>query len=413
MTQENLRDKFNDLKDLLAEQHGQTLAKLDEILEGLGVVPTTTLADVVTAINALGDKVNVGNTRLLSIDNTLHIMSINLETMLQNNSLNAQRILAALSLLDPCRPCDLAVDVPIIGVNPTPIDISHCLRMQFLLDMIRRLLVKLDSLVRAGVEPSITIITRAIENVFQGIVNAADLVPPSVPELSYLIVGLITYAAAVFFGGQLPVQDAYDLISDELLALLYAADNAAAGREAYINYVDTAPGLTNVQKQLIKGAAYVGLFNFVYDSQSLIDLSDYDETLCGGGGEIEGCITIASETVSVVPAYGYQYRQMAIFPTKNPQAYVEWPPSSSTTDPPAVHFGNFANNIINRISGRIRIVYGIAGTNIHSAVLDHNTQQWFAVPSWADYIMFDDATGVENQPGTGAFTVEWCPPIEE
>lgn len=413
MTQENLRDKFNDLKDLLAEQHGQTIAKLDEILEGLGVVPTTTLADVVTAINALGDKLNTGNSRLLSIDNTVHILSLNLETMLQNNSLNAQRILAALSLLDPCRPCDIAIEIPIIGVTPTPINTTHCQRMQFLLDMIRRLLVKLDSLVRAGVEPSITIITRAIENVFQGIISPADLVPPSLPELSYLIVGLITYAATVFFGGQIPVQDAYDLISDELLPLLYAADSAAAGREAYINYVDNAPGLTNVQKQLIKAAAYVGLFNYVYDSQSLLDVSDYDGMLCGGGGEVEDCITISSETVSVLPAYGYQYRQMAIFPTKNPQAYVEWPPSSSTTDPPAVHFGSFTNQIINRISGRIRIVYGTAGVNIHSAVLDSNTQQWFAIPEWADYVMFDDATGVENQPGTGAFSVEWCPPSEE
>ena len=413
MTQENLKDKFNDLKDLLAQQHGAVIEKLEEILEGLGVVPTTTLADVVSAINALSNKITTTNSRLASIDSGVYVLSTNLETMLQNNSLNAQRILSALALLDPCRPCDLAVDVPIIGVTPTTIDEDHCLRMQFLLDMIRRLLVKIDSLIRSGVEPSITIITTAISNVFQGIVNAADLVPPSIPELSYLIVGMITYAAAIFFGGQLPVQEAYDLVSDELLTLLYAADSAAAGREAYVNYIDNAPGLTNVQKQLIKGAAYVGLFNFVYDSQSLVDLSDYDETLCGGGGEVEGCITISSETVSVLPAYGYQYRQMAIFPTKNPQAYVEWPPSSSTTDPPAIHIGNFANNIINRISGRIRIVYGIAGTNIHSAVLDSNTQQWFAVPEWADYIMFDDATGVENQPGTGAFTVEWCPPTEE
>jgi len=413
MSDDNLKGKFDVLKDHLAQQHGETLEKMDEILEGLGASPTANISDVVEAINALGDKVAIGNTRLLSIDNALHIVSLNLETMVQNNSLNAQRILSALSLLDPCRPCDLAVEVPIIGVTPTTIDADHCLRMQFLLDMIRRLLVKIDSLIRSGVEPSITIITTAIANVFQGIVNAADLVPPSIPELSYLIVGMITYASAVFFGGQLPVQEAYDLISDELLAILYATDSAAAGREAYINYVNDAPGLTNVQKQLIKGAAYVGLFNFVFDSQSLVDLSDYDETLCGGGGEIEDCVTVSSETVSVLPAYGYQYRQMAIFPTKNPQTYVEWPPSSSTTDPAAIHIGNFEGQIINRVSGRIRIVFGTAGVDIHSAVLDSNTQQWFAIPSGTDYILFDDATGVENQPGTGAFSVEWCPPSEE
>ena len=131
-------------------------------------------------------------------------------------------------------------------------------------------------------------------------------------------------------------------------------------------------------------------------------------TLCPPGEEeVDPCITQASESVAVSPSDGYSPREMAIFPTRNPQPDLNWPGETRTFTPAAVHHGDFSDHLITYVSGRVRVVYGVDGVSIHAAVLDA-VGETVVLPAGTDYVCFGDETGTANEPGTGPFSVEWC-----
>lgn len=134
-----------------------------------------------------------------------------------------------------------------------------------------------------------------------------------------------------------------------------------------------------------------------------------------GGGSSSGgtwepdCYEVDSTTVEVSPPYGYSLRQHGVITELTRISTITWPGGSATTTPPAIHSGNFTGYTVTSMSGRVRIVFGVNGASIASHVLE-NTGSSYVIPTGYNYVLFDDSTGIENQPGTGAFTVQLCAP---
>jgi hypothetical protein len=134
----------------------------------------------------------------------------------------------------------------------------------------------------------------------------------------------------------------------------------------------------------------------------------------GGGSSAGGtwepqCYEVSSTLVAVSPAYGYSPRQHVVISDLSLISTITWPGGTATTTPPAIHSGNYAGWTVTSLSGRIRIVFGVNGVSINAHVLEQ-TGDTYVIPTGYNYVLFDDSTGVENQPGTGAFTVQFCAP---
>lgn len=128
----------------------------------------------------------------------------------------------------------------------------------------------------------------------------------------------------------------------------------------------------------------------------------------GGGTWEPNCYEQSSQPVGVDPAHGYSPRQMAIIDAYPLISSIVWNGGFANMSIPAIHSGNFAGYVFTSISGRVRIVYGVNGSVIQSAFID--TGQTYTMPSGYNYFCLDDATGVADQQGTGAFTVQVCAP---
>src|SRR6266568_2611452 len=95
-----LEDKFTALELQMTTQQTAVINALDSILTALGAPPpgpTTTLADIATMLSSLNDSLNgiidYNNTYYAASLDVLGLINTNLDTMLNNNSLKAQRLL--------------------------------------------------------------------------------------------------------------------------------------------------------------------------------------------------------------------------------------------------------------------------------------------------------------------------------
>lgn len=129
----------------------------------------------------------------------------------------------------------------------------------------------------------------------------------------------------------------------------------------------------------------------------------------GGGSWEPQCYEGSSSLVDVNPSYGYSPRQMVYFDDLTLIDSISWSGGSTTTTPAAIHSGNYTGWVVTSTSGRVRVTYGVDGGAIHWIALDDTGDTW-TVPSGYNYVIFDDATGTANEPGTGAFGVEFCSP---
>src|SRR3982750_540281 len=134
----DLTGKFGGFEDQIANNHTEVMNALDTIATALGAPPpgpTTTLADVITALTQTNTILNGIRTDmngyLLEIFNTV-------DTINNNASLNAQRLLTL--MLQTACPCDTTTPLlpPDLITDPTELENdAKCQRIQLFLDIWR------------------------------------------------------------------------------------------------------------------------------------------------------------------------------------------------------------------------------------------------------------------------------------
>jgi hypothetical protein len=282
----DLTNKFSTIEGQLAAQHTEIMAGLNTIAYALGApptTPTTTLEDLSLQLTAIIDGLAVlyagNNAYQASALSLLSQINQNTDTIINNNALNAQRLLIAIAANDPCKSCDvLPIAPPPIQVTPQPIDQDHCKRMQALIYALRRFTVKLDILSSFGTGFSPTVIHDAIAEIITELGVAELLEFPSLGEVAQIASAGAAYVFSnLFTTNSLPA--AFLSIEDQLLVVLYDTDNASAGQAAYRSFLDGS-GLPSAIVQLFKAMAYTSVFNLYYDTTKMLDLSGYDGTIC-------------------------------------------------------------------------------------------------------------------------------------
>jgi hypothetical protein len=297
----DLEHKFEALESQLSTQHTAISNAMDSILTALGAPPptaTVTLADISNQLSSLNDSLAaiVTEQRAFYSSNldVLGLINTNLDTMLNNNSLNTQRLLIAIAANDPCKSCDvLPIEPPPLDVTPQTVDEDHCKRMQALIYALERLTVKLDVLSSFGLGFSPTVIRDAIAEVTTELGVTELLQYPSLGEVAQLAGAGAAYVVSnIFSSNSLPAN--FLSIKDQLLVVLYDTDSASAGQSAYRSFLEGS-GLPSAVVQLFKAMAYTSLFNLYYDNTAMLDLSGYDGTICAPA--VEGVLGITECTV--------------------------------------------------------------------------------------------------------------------
>jgi len=305
----DLASKFGGIEGQLADQHAELMAALNTIAFALGApptTPTTTLEDLATLLTILNTNLvalaDANDTFHTAVLDTLGLINTNTDLLINNGSLNAQRLLIAIAANDPCKSCDVVpIEPPPIQVTPQTVDQEHCQRMQALIYALLRFTVKLDVISSFGLGFSPTVIRDAITEIITELGVSELLLYPSLGEVAQLAgAGAAYIVSNIFSSTSLPFE--FQSISDELLTVLYDTDNASAGQSAYRSFLDGS-GLDSTVKQLFKAMAYTSLFNLYYDSTNDVDVSGYDGTICAP--EIDSCYHFStSEMVEVTTETG-------------------------------------------------------------------------------------------------------------
>lgn len=304
----DLAAKFAALELQMTTQQTEVINALNAILIALGAPPPTateTLADtnlLLTAINnnligMRGENVDFYAALLDSVG----LINANTDTMINNNSLNAQRLLIAIAANDPCKSCDIVpIEPPPLDVTPQTPNQEHCQRMQALIYALLRFTVKLDVLSSFGLGFSPTVIRDAITEIYTELGVSGDLEFPSLGEVAQLAgAGAAYIVSNIFSSTSLPFE--FQSISDELLTVLYDTDNASAGQSAYRSFLDGS-GLDSTVIQLFKAMAYTSIFNLYYDSTNDLDVSGYDGTICAPEEELT-CYTFTPEQCTTIAGH--------------------------------------------------------------------------------------------------------------
>lgn len=294
----DLAAKFTALESQMTTQQTEVINALDAIIEALGgaiPTPTTTLASVVTAIGAQTSAQAIQHTAVMAL---LTDIFDSVDLIITNNSLNAQRMLGALVLLDPCRDCALMPTLPpIIDVTPQEVDVEHCQRMQALLYALLQMAVKMDVVSTFGTGFSLTVIQDSLDQVFSDLGSPAGLLLPSFVETSRLVASLVVYVASNIFSPE-SIPFSLQSLHDALLIALYDTNNADMGLQAYAAVINGSD-LSSQMKSVLIALGYNSLFNFYYDTTSAAPFEGFDGGLCAPPEEafppVAGCITLTSE----------------------------------------------------------------------------------------------------------------------
>lgn len=288
----DLQGKFTGVGDQLATQHAEILEALTGIAAALGGAPTDTFADLLAAINET-------NTLLATINSTnstklTQIFDL-IDTMNNNASLNAQRILAA--MLQMYCPCD--TDVPLL---PPPLltdpisgtDAEKCQRIQYFLDLYRSWVINIGQYLE--IHDSIS--GFAVANLLELALSDVGI---TTGELSNMSTGTRDSLSSLLNTINTPIIINAGLFndmttSDVLTAMrgaLYAVNNASDGKAA----ADAAiAGSGASQKALLTALFYSSWANTMYSADPVVDASAYDGSVCAPDlGGIEGCTTFGSQ----------------------------------------------------------------------------------------------------------------------
>jgi hypothetical protein len=241
------------------------------------------LSTMSTALLAMQTSNEAYHTASLSILDTL---SLNIETTLQNNSLNAQRMIAALyATFCPCTDGPVLIGPPLSTVTISLEDQAKCRRIQFYLALFTAWLDKIA--IYGGAGASVT--GAAIGGLLGLAIAEAGLVggeigavagPPGI--IVGAVVGLII-GAIYTFGGAVLQEIALawhdETLQATLLAAMFAATNADEGNVAFHETVQ-ASDIGTIAEEIIYTLFWAGWANDIYSDDPVIDDSAFDGTIC-------------------------------------------------------------------------------------------------------------------------------------
>jgi hypothetical protein len=312
----DLTGKFGALSTQMATQHTEMMDALNTIAYALGAppsAPTITLEDVVTAItetNTLISGIRSDmNEQLTAIFNTL-------DTINNNNALNAQRILAI--MLQTACDCDSTTPLLPLPIDTTPIELANdekCQRIQYLLDLFRSFVIVTGSYL--ALNGNIT--SSQVNSLLSSVLAEVDITDTELNDMPVSTRNSITYLlnsegtpgdvnAALFYA-----INSTDLLIDMRQAL-YSEDNASAGHSAVIAAIGAYEPYPD---GVLSAMFYSGWANVMYGALPVIDASMYDGDICDPD---------APELIMAIPVIGCLSAQSieAIMGDSSHLQIIEW-----------------------------------------------------------------------------------------
>lgn len=285
----DLTEKFTGFENLVSADHTEIMEALNSILEALGAPPTsptTTLLDVVTAIESQTSAQATQHTALMAL---LTDIFNNTDLIITNNSLNAQLLLnSQYSTFCEC-PTEAPLETLPLDVTPTSIvDEAKCRRIQFYLSVFGNWLNRVANYGASGAAITGGTLTSLLSLVAAdaGIVatgaevGAAAGIPGVVVGAA---VGLIT-AVVYTFGGSVLIDYANQFndptLRDNMVQAMYAATNADEGYSAFKSTL--LAGMDTIPAEVIYTLWWTAWSNDVYSGSPVVDDSAFDGTICGG-----------------------------------------------------------------------------------------------------------------------------------
>ncbi len=259
-----------------------------------------------TAINnnLIGIAISNGTFHAALLD-VLGLVNTNLDTMLNNNSLNAQRLIAAiLSTACPCGTTTAPLLPLPLDVTPTTlVDDEKCRRIQFYLSLFGTWLFDIANYGSSGAaitgDVLFSLLTAAGTAAGMATTGAEAGAIFGIPgAVIGTVVGLLI-GAVYFLGGTQLVNYANDFndptLRNQMVQAMYAATNADEGYTAFKTTLLATIG--GAAGEVIYTLWWSAWSNDVYSGTPVVDDSAFDGTICTDTPG-EDCHTLMTELVT-------------------------------------------------------------------------------------------------------------------
>lgn len=292
----DLTEKFDALEAQLASQHTVISNDLTAILAALGAPPPgdiTTLDDIAAQLtgisNQLASIASANGTFYTALLDVTGLISTNLETLSNNNSLNSSRLLQAIYATACQCPTPIDLLTPPIDVTPTSLaDEAKCRRIQFYLSLFGNWLTKIANYGAAAgfvtgesIYQLLAIVAANAGIVATGAEVGAAAGPPGM--VVGAVVGLIILAISTFGGAVLndyAAQFNAPTMQSALLTALFAATNADEGYTAFKSTI--LANMDDIPAQIIYTLWWTAWSNDIYSGSPVVDDSAFDGSICVG-----------------------------------------------------------------------------------------------------------------------------------
>ena len=294
----NLTDKFAAFQLQSATQHTELMAALNTIAFALGApptTPTTTLADLALILTSI-------NARMLTTVNQATAIATNTDTIINNNSLNTQKLLRV--LLDTACPC--TSDLPYlplpIDVTPTELtDTAKCQRIQYFLDLFRIWVVEVGVKLGQQLDISSDQTNRILQNTLADAGVVGGQLNTGIPTQSLNQIAHYIAVSIDSRGGSLTGSGMFGLFADGSVALtlsqaLYLTNNAGAAIAAFHTALNEMV-LSEWIVALLDAMFYGAWANDMFGTVPVVDASAYDGSACAPPGEEYTCVTVSSTVI--------------------------------------------------------------------------------------------------------------------
>lgn len=402
---DNLTSKFTQLEELITTQHGEVIDALNSILVALGSPPVgggTTLDDVVSAIGTTNNTLSDVLTAIATTNSRLNTVNANLgysNSYITSIKSDTGELLTLLQDTDFCcgQSNNPALSPPLSGIDVIQ-DETLCKVAQQAVDTAISLIVYLEQLAASNLELTIDLIAQA----FSQEPRLSNCPSISQEELGTLLLAVQGVRDNNITG----IEDTIFNTKVTYYSLLYDNLNAQDARLAWDAQI-VLDYMGQHERAIATGVLYDGFLNCIYSTPSGLDGAGYDGTVCG---EITiDCMTTSSTVVSASPSSGYPNRQQAWFEVFSPVATLELGPGINAVYGEACIMtgSGFVPGRLTSISGRFRVVSGVSGVSMF--IDDVPDGDFVAVRDGINYMTIDDFVQPDTG-GSGAFTVQWCPP---
>lgn len=404
----NLEAKFYALETQLSAQNTGIQNSLDAILEALGAPPptaTTTLANVVTALAAMQSAQLTQHNALMSL---IGQINTNTDTIINNNSLNAQRLISAiLSTACPCGTTTAPLLPLPLDVTPTTlVDEAKCRRIQFYLSLFGTWLFDIANYGSSGAaitgDVLFSLLTAAGTAAGMATTGAEAGAIFGIPgAVVGTVVGLIV-GAVYFLGGSQLVNYANDFndptLRDNMVQAMYAATNADEGYTAFKTTLLATIG--GAAGEVIYTLWWSAWSNDVYSGVPVVDDSAFDGSICAGDAT---CVEITSVHGTTSLGFSGQVISYAI-PGATLVSSFFASGGIVTTTPDFYVAGDYAGWTMRLLSGdHVAVQY-------HETLGPSGDESWLSPTLSVPYTFPTTAAVVIYSPDGGVITIRLCPP---